>query len=61
MNLDEYLGIADALKYMKENEEYDEATMEGVIDALVEPLSRHYPDFDYVQFLNDTDVTEALV
>jgi hypothetical protein len=61
MNLNEYLAIADAIQYFKREEKYDEATMEGVIEALVEPLSKHYPDFCRVQFLNDTEVTEVEV
>jgi hypothetical protein len=57
MNRDEYLAIADAIQCLRQ-EEADQEFMDRVIDALVEPLSRHYKDFDYVQYLNDTDITE---
>jgi hypothetical protein len=58
MNRDEYLAIADAIQCLRQ-EEADQEFMDRVIDALVEPLSRHYQDFDYVQYLNDTDITEG--
>ena len=51
MNRDEYLSITDAIQCLKEEEEFNQETMDRFIDALVEPLSKHYQDFDYVQYL----------
>ncbi len=61
MNRDEYLSITDAIQCLKEEEDFEQGTMDRFIDALVEPLSKHYQDFDYVQYLNDTEVERERV
>lgn len=61
MNSEDYLLVAEAIQMLKDElqENQQELTFELVERALVEAFKENDPDFDYVQFLNDAELTEG--
>ena len=61
MNSEDYLLVAEAIQMLKDElqENPQELTFELVEMALVEAFKENDPDFDYVQFLNDAELTEG--
>jgi len=61
MNKEDYLLVAEAIEMLKDElqENPQELTFELVERALVEAFKENDPDFDYVQFLNDAELTEG--
>jgi DNA replication protein DnaD len=61
MNSEDYLLVAEAIQMLKDElkENPQELTFELVERALVEAFRENDPDFDYVLFLNDCELTEA--
>lgn len=61
MNSEDYLLVAEAIQMLKDElqENPQELTFELVERALVEAFKENDPDFDYVQFLNDAELTEG--
>jgi hypothetical protein len=61
MNSEDYLLVAEAIQMLKDElkENPQDLTFELVERALVEAFRENDPDFDYVLFLNDAELTEA--
>jgi len=61
MTNEDYLLVAEAIQMLKDElqDNPQELTFELVERALVEAFKEKDPDFDYVQFLNDAELTEA--
>ena len=52
-----YLLIADTITACKNEED---TSIENVIESLVLAFKDNDPNFDYVQFLNDCELAEAI-
>ena len=59
MNREMYLLIADTITAIKN--ENKAPTIDEVVRALAESFRDNDPDFDFVQFLNDCELAEAIV
>jgi hypothetical protein len=61
MNSEDYLLVAEAIQMLKDEvkENPQELTFELFERALVEAFRENDPDFDYVLFLNDAELTEG--
>ena len=59
MNREMYLLIADTITAVKND--IEEPTIDDLVRALAESFRDNDPDFDFVQFLNDSELAEAQV
>ncbi len=59
MTREMYLLIADTITAVKN--ENKAPTIDEVVRALAESFRDNDPDFDFVQFLNDSELAEATV
>lgn len=59
MTREMYLLIADTITAIKN--ENKAPTIDEVVRALAESFRDNDPDFDFVQFLNDCELAEAIV